>query len=83
MAVVDEANKTGVKGFEELKNKADGYILVNGETNEIIEKGGKEMPSDRGYFERKATDKDINLKKAKAKAIAQKQRIRILKLKES
>ena len=82
MAVVDEANKTGVKGFEELKDKADGYILVNGETNEIIEKGGKEIPADRGYFERKATDKDINIKKARAKAIAQKQRIRILKLKE-
>lgn len=82
MAVVDEANKTGLKGFEELKLKADGYLLVDGETNEIIEKGGKEIPADRGYFEKKATAKDIDLKKAKAKAIAQKQRIRILKLKE-
>jgi predicted ABC-type ATPase len=82
MAVVDEANKTGIKGFEELKDKADGYMIVNGENNEIIEKGGKEMPADRGYFEKKATAKDVDIKKAKAKAIAQKQRIRILRLKE-
>lgn len=82
MAVVDEANKTGIKGFERLKDKADGYMLVNGETKEIMEKGGKEIPADRKYFERKATDKDANIIKAKAKAIAQKQRIRILKLKD-
>jgi predicted ABC-type ATPase len=82
MAVVDEANKTGIKGFEELKDKADGYLVVNGETNEIIERGGKEIPSDRGYFEKKATAKDVDIKKARAKAIAQKQRIRILKLKD-
>jgi predicted kinase len=82
MNVVDEANKAGIKGFEQLKDKADGFILVDGENKEIIEKGGKEIPEDRKFFHKKATDKDTDLIKAKAKAIAQKQRIRILKLKE-
>jgi predicted kinase len=82
MNVVDEANKAGIKGFEQLKDKADGFILVDGENKEIIEKGGKEIPADRKFFEKKATDKDVDIIKAKAKAIAQKQRIRILKLKE-
>jgi predicted kinase len=82
MSVVDEANKRGREGFEQLKSKADGYITVDGVTQEIIAKGGKEFPADRGYFDKKATSKDIDIKKAKAKAIAQKQRIRILNLKE-
>jgi predicted kinase len=82
MSVVDEANKTGIKAFDILKDKADGYILVNGETKEIIGKGGKEIAGDRDYFEKKATEKDEVIIKVKAKAIAMKQRIRILKLKE-
>jgi predicted ABC-type ATPase len=82
MSVVDAANTVGKKGFEQLKDKADGYLIVDGMTKEITSRGGKEFPADRGYFERKATGKDVDIKKAKAKAIAQKQRIRILKLKE-
>jgi predicted kinase len=82
MEVVDAANTVGKKGFEQLKDKADGYIIVDGLTSEITSIGGKPLPTDRGYFDRPATDKDIAIKKAKAKAIAQKQRIRILKLKD-
>lgn len=82
MSVVDEANSKGKQGFEQLKDKADGYILVDGVTGQIISKGGKELPMDRGYFDKEATEKDKILIKAKAKSLAMKQRIRILKLKE-
>jgi predicted ABC-type ATPase len=82
MGVVDEANQAGTKAFEELKTKADGYMIVDGVTREIVEKGGRDLLADRGYFDKQPTDKDIMVKKAKAKATAQKQRIRILKLKE-
>jgi len=64
-----------------LKDKSDGYILVDGVTGQIINKGGKEIPGDRDYFKKEATEKDKMLIKAKAKSIAMKQRIRILKLK--
>jgi len=83
MAVVDEANQNGIKAFDELKFKADGFMVVDGMTGQVTEKGGKDLLVDRGYFDKEPTDKDVNLKKAKAKAIAQKQRIRILKLKDA
>ena len=80
--VVDAANQAGTKAFEDIRNKADGFMVVDGVSGEIVEKGGRDLLADRGYFDHVPTDKDVNIKKAKAKAIAQKQRIRILKLKE-
>jgi hypothetical protein len=80
--VVDEANQNGIKAFNDIKFKADGYMVVDGVTGQIIENGGKDILKDRGYFDKEPTEKDVNIKKAKAKAIAMKQRIRILKLKE-
>jgi Zeta toxin/Type III restriction enzyme, res subunit/Helicase conserved C-terminal domain len=83
MAVVDEANTAGLKVFETLKTKADGYMIVKGGRNpEILEKYGEDILADRGYFDKKPTEKDVSVIKAKAKAIAMKMRIRILKLKE-
>jgi hypothetical protein len=82
MAVVDEANKAGLKAFEVLKAKADGWMLVQGgKTQTIKEKGGRDVLADRGYFDKEPTEKDVNIKVARAKAMAMKQRIRILKLK--
>ena len=82
MAVVDEANQNGIKGFDELKHKADGFMVVDGITGQVIERGGADVLGDRGYFDKEPTEKDVNIAKLKAKATAQKQRIRILKLKE-
>jgi hypothetical protein len=82
MSVVDEANKAGMKAFEVLKEKADGWMIVDGgKTQTFREKGGKDILADRGYFDKEPTDKDVKLKKARAIAIAQKQKIEILKLK--
>jgi predicted kinase len=67
MAVVDEANKNGGKAFEDLKLKADGYMVVDGVTTQIIEKGGTDILADRGYFDKEPTEKDAKLKLAKAK----------------
>lgn len=82
MIVVDEANENGRKGFDELKTKSDGYMVVDGTTREITEKGGVDLLADREYFTKVPDEKDTVVKTAKAKAIAMKQRIRILKLKE-
>lgn len=82
MEVIDEANQNGAKAFEDIKFKADGYMMIDGITGNLIEKGGQDILADRGYFDKEPTEKDAKIKIAKAKAIAQKQRIRILKLKE-
>jgi hypothetical protein len=82
MEVVDEANKAGVKAFETLKEKADGWMLVQGgREQKLVEKGGRDILADRGYFDKEPTEKDVKLKKARAIAIAQAQAIEILKLK--
>jgi hypothetical protein len=79
--VVDAANKDGGRAFEELKLKADGFLVVDGMSGEITEKGGRDLLADRGYFDRVPTEKDKKVKIAKAIALAQKQKIEILKLK--
>jgi hypothetical protein len=83
MEVVDEANKNGGKAFEDLKYKADGYLMVDGVSGAIIEKGGRDLLADRGYFDHEPSDKETKIKIAKAKAAAMAQRIRILKLKNA
>jgi predicted ABC-type ATPase len=82
MQVVDDANKNGGKAFENLKHKADGFMVVDGVSHEIIERGGRNLLEDRGYFDHEPTEKDVKVKTAGGKAAAMKQRIRILKLKE-
>ena len=83
MEVVDSANQSGTKGFEELKTRSDGYMEIDGVTGALLEKGGRDLLADRGYFDKEPSDKDVKLKVAKAKALAQKQKISILKLKEA
>ena len=61
MEVIDEFFETGKAGFNEIKNDVEGYILVDGLTQQIIEKGGEEIPTNRDYsvmFEN-ATEKAV------------------------
>jgi len=49
MEVIDEFFETGKAGFNEIKNDVEGYILVDGLTQQIIQKGGEEIPTNRDY----------------------------------
>jgi predicted ABC-type ATPase len=81
MEVVDEANKNGGKAFDELKYKADGYLVIDGMTGDKIEEGGRNLLADRGYFDSVPTQKDVKRKRAEAEAFAEMELIEILKLK--
>lgn len=80
MAVVDEANQRGSKAFEEMRLKADGYLMVDGMTQEVIEKGGIDLLTGRGYFDHEPTQKDTKRKRAEAEAQAEIELIEILNL---
>lgn len=90
--VVDEVFEKGMDAYNEIKHNVSGYVLVDGITREVIEKGGNPIPENRNFakisttqnFEKQiATDaRTKQLKLAKAKAKAQAQRVRILKLGE-
>ena len=45
MFVIDEYFKFGGAGFQEIKDLVDGYIVVDGVTQELIESGGEEIPN--------------------------------------
>lgn len=47
--VIEEGAQNGLSAFNELKGMVDGYVLVDGETQKIIEKGGADLPDDRDY----------------------------------
>lgn len=47
--VIEEAAKNGLDAFNEIKKKVDGYVLVDGISGKILEKGGEEIPKDRDY----------------------------------
>jgi predicted ABC-type ATPase len=49
--VVDDFFSKGKTAFNELKDKVDGYMIVDGSNSEyeVIERGGKELPKDRAY----------------------------------
>lgn len=49
ISVINEVYDNGLQAFETVIKEADGYIRVNGETGKIVEKGGKEIPTDRDY----------------------------------
>jgi predicted ABC-type ATPase len=49
MQVIDEVFDRGLEGYEAVVKKADGYIRVDGVTQEIIESGGIGIPTDRRY----------------------------------
>jgi len=47
--VIDEIFEKGQAPFRELIQYADGYIAVDGQSMEIIEEGGKPIPTNRDY----------------------------------
>ncbi|WP_282782237.1 zeta toxin family protein [Phaeodactylibacter xiamenensis] len=47
--VIEEGAENGLAAFNELKNEVDGYVLVDGKTQKVLEKGGAEIPNDRDY----------------------------------
>ncbi len=49
MEVIDEVYDLGTNAFDMLKNHVDGYIKIDGVTNEVIERGGKQIPENRNY----------------------------------
>lgn len=48
--VIDEFFKDSDKTFNQLKEMVNGYIVVDGITQTILEEGGEEIPQDRPYF---------------------------------
>ena len=49
--VIDEFFKDSPETFELLKKKVNGYMIVDGVTQQILEEGGEEIPQDRPYFQ--------------------------------
>ena len=51
MAVIDDFFQKGKTALNELKSKADGYMVIDGsDTNyKIIERGGMRLPKRRAY----------------------------------
>ena len=68
--VIEEGVQNGLTAFEELKGMVDGYVLIDGKTQKVLEKGGAEIPDDRDYSKlddqpSKKTSKAKPRKKAK------------------
>jgi predicted ABC-type ATPase len=47
--VIDEAAQNGLAAFNELKDMVDGFVLVDGKSQKVIEEGGAKIPEDRNY----------------------------------
>lgn len=58
-AVIEEGIKNGLTAFDELKQLVNGYMLVDGETREIIERKGEQIPIDREYFQSKNKSESV------------------------
>lgn len=53
--VIDDFFSKGEKGFNEIKNAVDGWILVDGTSSEVIARGGESIPSVRSYDDDEAS----------------------------
>lgn len=47
--VVNDFFQKGEAGFNEIKQVVDGWVLVDGQTSEVIARGGQSIPSVRSY----------------------------------
>jgi len=54
--VIENGIKVGLTVFDTLKTMVDGYMLVDGETREVIETKGEAIPKDRNYFDSEPSD---------------------------
>lgn len=72
--VINEVFDKGMTAYEEIIKSVDGFIRVDGVTQNIIERGGMELPKDRNYdFRRNVSDKgvdDIEMLELEAEALA-------------
>lgn len=59
---VIKATPSGMSGFDHLKDKVDGYVIVDGQTGTITEKKGEEIPPNRPF--------DYIAKKEKVKRVS-------------
>lgn len=49
LEVIDEVYDAGEKAMRSILERVDGYIIVDGMTQHIEERGGMELPTDRDY----------------------------------
>ena len=79
--VIDEAAQNGLAAFNELKALVDGYVLVDGKTQKVIEQGGAKIPEDRDYTAlstapaKEASRKDASKASQKAKKPSSKDQV--------
>lgn len=71
--VIEEVYKNGLNAYEQVIKHADGFIRVDGVTQQIIEQGGKQLPKERNYeFAQDISDKgieDLDLLELEAEAL--------------
>lgn len=83
--VIDEVFSKGLDAYEQLIKQVDGFIRVDGNTQQIIERGGMELPKDRNYdFKQEISETEITPKgKVKSKLTLYKYKAKaiIIKLK--
>lgn len=74
----------GVSGFDFLKDKVDGYVLVDGLTGTITEKKGEEIPPNRpfDYITKKEKVKSVNKTDIKEMTAKEKEHSERLEAKE-
>jgi predicted kinase len=79
--VVNNANKRGTIGFEELKAKVDGYMMVDGmDFDKVLDRGGEQLIENRGYFDEVPKGNELKIKRAKLKLRALELDIELLEL---
>lgn len=69
MAVIDEIYQKGLEAYEEVIKSADGFIRVDGVTQEIIEEGGKKVPKRRKLGKTASKKEPTKKDQQEAKAI--------------
>ena len=49
LTVIEDAWKNSERTFRDIRKLADGWVLVDGVTSEILEQGGEDIPKTRDY----------------------------------
>jgi predicted ABC-type ATPase len=68
--VIQDAWENSEKTFQSIRELADGWVLVDGVTSEVIEKGGEEIPKTRDYDKLSKTEVIATEDKFEVKAIS-------------
>jgi len=86
IAVIDDFYSTGDSAFQQLKKSVDGYIKVDSLTQKVIERGGKQIPETRPYYqltqpkpiETKVEEKEVTLEELKVSLLGAKSTVKYL-----